>query len=96
MPAVSCKHLGEGRCLVLASVPSPKQSLYCRIQDALGTSVPEDKRNYRSISLRVQVPNNHILAQNLYYNYYYPNSKYVIIGCMDPLDLALRGRGGRL
>ena len=37
------------------------------------------------IPLRVQVPNNHILTQNLYYNYYYPNPKYLIIGYMDPL-----------
>ena len=34
---------------------------------------------------RVQVPNNHILAQNLYYNYYYPKLKYLIIGYLDPL-----------
>ena len=33
------------------------------------------------------VPNNHILTQNLYYNYYYPNPKYLIIGYMDPLGL---------
>ena len=36
-------------------------------------------------TLRVQVPNNHILTQNLYYNYYYPNPKCLIIGYMDPL-----------
>ena len=36
-------------------------------------------------TLRVQVPNNHILTQNLYYNYYYSNPKYLIIGYMDPL-----------
>ena len=36
-----------------------------------------------SFSLRVTVPNNHILTQNLYYNYYYPNPKYLIIGYMD-------------
>ena len=30
-------------------------------------------------TLRVQVPNNHILSQSLYYNYYYR-----IIGYMDP------------
>ena len=35
-------------------------------------------------SLRVQVPNNHILTQNLYYNYYCPVPKYRIIGCWDP------------
>ena len=39
------------------------------------------------LSLRVQVPNNHILTQNLYYNYYYPKPKYPIIGYMDPLGL---------
>ena len=31
----------------------------------------------------VQVPNNHILTQKVYYNYYYPNPKYLIIGYMD-------------
>ena len=38
-----------------------------------------------AVTLRVQVPNNHIFTQNLYYNYYYPNPKYQIIGYMDPL-----------
>ena len=28
--------------------------------------------------------NNHILTQNLYYTYYYPKPKYLIIGYMDP------------
>ena len=37
------------------------------------------------ITLRVQVPNNHILTQNLYYNYFYQNPKYLIIGYMDPV-----------
>ena len=36
------------------------------------------------ITLRVQVPNNHILTQNLYYNYNYPKPKFLIIGYMDP------------
>ena len=40
---------------------------------------------YLQLALRVQVPNNHILTQNLYYHYYYPNPKYLIIGYMDPL-----------
>ena len=31
-------------------------------------------------TVRVQVPNNHILAQNLYHIYYYPKPKYLIIG----------------
>ena len=37
------------------------------------------------ITLKVQVPHNHILTQNLYYNPYYPYPKYLIIGYMDPL-----------
>ena len=32
----------------------------------------------------VQVPNNHILTQNLYYNYYYPKPNYLSIGYVDP------------
>ena len=35
-------------------------------------------------TLRVQVPNNHILTQNLYYNHYYPKPKYQIIGYLNP------------
>ena len=31
------------------------------------------------------MPNNHIPTQNLYYNYYYPKPKYLIIGYMEPL-----------
>ena len=43
--------------------------------------------------LRVRVPNNHILTQNLYYNYYYPKPKYLIIGYLDPLGtLNLNGK----
>ena len=36
------------------------------------------------VTLRVQVPNNHILTQNLYYSYYYQTPKYLIIGYLDP------------
>ena len=35
------------------------------------------------VTLRVQVPNNHILTQNLYYNHYYPKPKvpnYWVLG----------------
>ena len=32
--------------------------------------------------LRFQVPNNHLLTQNQYYNSYYPNLKYLVIGYM--------------
>ena len=44
------------------------------------------------LSLRVQVPNNHILTQNLYYNHYYPKPKYLIIGYLDPLAFRSRIR----
>ena len=40
--------------------------------------------------LRVQVPNNHILTQKLYYNYYYPRLKCLIIGYLDPLGTLLK------
>ena len=38
-----------------------------------------------SVTLRVQVLNNHMLTQNQFYNYFYPKPKYLIIGYMDPL-----------
>ena len=44
-------------------------------------------------TLRVQVPNNHILTQNLYYNYNYPKPKYLIIGYLDPLGKDRHFRG---
>ena len=40
---------------------------------------------HKENTLRVQVPNNHMLTQNLYQNHYYPNPKYPIIRYMDPL-----------
>ena len=46
----------------------------------LGTTVGVIKGDTRNLDYS----NNHILAQNLYYNYYYPNSKYLVIGYMDP------------
>ena len=41
-----------------------------------------------TVTLRVQVPNHHILLQD---NYYYPKPKYLIIGYMDPLSKERRG-----
>ena len=46
------------------------------------------------LTLRVQVPNNHILAQHLYYNFYYAKHTYVIIGYLDPLVSTLVCRLG--
>ena len=40
------------------------------------------------LTLRVQVHTNHILTQNLYYNFDSPNPKYLILGYMDPLGKA--------
>ena len=45
--------------------------------------------SFRDETLRVQVPFNHILTQNLYYGSYYPNPKYPIIRYMDPYGEAL-------
>ena len=36
-------------------------------------------------TLRVQLPNNHILTRNLQYNYYYTKPKYLLLGNLDPL-----------
>ena len=52
----------------------------CRISYQLPVTERSDAR-----TPRVQVLNNHILTQNLYYNYYYQNPKYLIIGYLDPL-----------
>ena len=38
----------------------------------------------RVYNLRVQMPHNHILTQNAYYNDYYPKPKYLIIRYLDP------------
>ena len=40
---------------------------------------------------RVQVPNNHMRAQILHYNCYYPNPN-LFIGYLDPLDSGLYSR----
>ena len=45
---------------------------------------PTQKLEHQPTTLRVQVPKNHVLTQNLYYNYYYQNPKYPILGYMDP------------
>ena len=39
----------------------------------------------KGLGFRVQVPNNHILTRNLYYNYYCPKPKYLTIRYLDPL-----------
>ena len=66
---------GEGVAYII-TVRVPPMSQMLKVMTQL-----KRKQN----TLRVQVPNNHILTQNLYYNYYYPNPKYLILGYMDPL-----------
>ena len=46
---------------------------------------PESSLPHKPSTLKVQAPDNHILAQNLYYNYYFPKAKYLIIGYLDSL-----------
>ena len=56
-------------------------------QKATHTMVPKSAESLRtcsSMTLRVQVPSNHILTQNLWHNDQYPNPKYLIIGYLDP------------
>ena len=38
---------------------------------------------HSQVAPRVQVPNNHILSPNLYYNCYYQNHKYLIVRYRD-------------
>ena len=60
----------------------------CSVDLAKGSDwqwMPDGVEDFLRLPLRVQVPNNHILTQNQYYNYYYPKPKYLIIGYMDPL-----------
>ena len=52
--------------------------------------------NPSAFPLRVQVPNNYVLTQNLYHNYYYPQPQYQIVGYLDPLGSAFRGIGGKI
>ena len=65
-------------CLALTVV---KIHSHCALDGTWGTV----KVWFLNPTLRVQVPNNHILTQNQYYNFYYPKPKYLIIGYMDPL-----------
>ena len=63
----------------ICQIPSPNRLPRCKLDG-------EDYDPQFSIqTLRVQVPNNQILTHNLYYNSYYPNPKYRIIGYMDPV-----------
>ena len=52
----------------------------------LGVQLGGDRtQKHGPLTLRVQVPNHHILIQNLYYNYNDPEPTHPIIGYMDPL-----------
>ena len=67
------------------ALPEPIIIVYC----VLTTYKPENLWTLRGflqgwVPLRVQVSNNHILTPNLYHNYYYPKTKYLIIGYLDP------------
>ena len=52
----------------------------------LGVQLGGDRtQKHGPLTLRVQVPNNHILIQNLDCNYNDPKPMHLIIGYMDPL-----------
>ena len=42
------------------------------------------------VTLRVQVPNNHIIVQNLYSSHCYPRPGYLSLGYLDPLGKGCR------
>ena len=87
-------HLGLSPCLLLTRVSVTSQLTVLSLP---GVSRPWSRLTGvceahaatraagRLITPRVQVPNKHILTQNLYYNYYDPKRKYLIIGYMDHL-----------
>ena len=65
---------------------SNRQSIFLDLGVDCGskaTTEPQVSKSTHVHTLRVQVPNNHILTPNLFYNYYYPNPKYPNIGYMD-------------
>ena len=74
----------EGLGMVITSMPAfPTTRAICQIL-SLGFRVYGLGFRVFFFMVRVQVPNNHILTPNLYYNYYCPDPKYPIIGYMDP------------
>ena len=75
------RHLGFGMIVACGRVPTIR-GLFFGVY-LLGMPPCCLKR-----SLRAQVPDCHILAQDLYYNYYYTKPKYLIIGYMDPLGIS--------
>ena len=49
------------------------------------SSTPSLHKPTKDFTLRVQVPDYHILTRNLYYNYYYPHPIYLHIRYLDSL-----------
>ena len=67
---------------VTRATKNPEQSNAWEVQWLKEETQPGHSPNP---TLRIQVPNHHILTQNLYDNYYYPKPKYLIMGYRDPL-----------
>ena len=57
---------------------------YIGIMEKNKTTTWFNRGGKRHPSLRVQVPNNHIRTQNMYYNDYYPKPKYLIMEYLIP------------
>ena len=69
------KKSNSGSFIYLSS-PMPLSAFHGPPKETLNLENPNPQR--------VQVPNNHIRTQNLYYNYYCPKPKYLIVGYLDP------------
>ena len=70
-------------CVVIGSVAIRYPEHMCCISRRREEQVNPKPQNQTLKGLSTDLP--HILAQNLYYSYYCPNPKYLIIGYMDPL-----------
>ena len=82
-------HLKDGSCRELP--PHMRKALQDlqphqpQIENTRHSQIIDKRASQCLVTLRVQVPNNHILTPNLYYNHYYPKPKYLTIVYMDPL-----------
>ena len=82
------KHVAAGPNFDRRDGRGPLKLQYLRVvQHPQGMAPKKD-----FLTLRVQVASHHILTQHLYYNDYYPEPKYLIIGYLDPLGFKVDQR----
>ena len=85
------------RAIAASGLGFSVQGLELRVRDGYSrTSVSVCVCELSRVSLRVEVPNNQIITQNLYYNPSYPKPKRLIIGYLDPLSFVSCASSGAL